>query len=129
MERIVKKQKSDVDIEDLHLLEHKFSPVEARRVIELLERHYEQTKRDLPWRRLEGPNRAYGVWVSEVMLQQTQVATVIPFFERFMAKFPTLQDLARADNDSLLEIWSGLGFYRRACEGVLRVLFFFFCGV
>ncbi len=67
--------------------------------------------RDLPWRRTRDP---YPVWVSEIMLQQTQVATVIPYYERFLARFPTLPDLAAAPLDDVLEVWAGLGYYARA---------------
>ncbi len=67
-------------------------------------------RKDLPWQQ----NRsAYKVWVSEIMLQQTQVATVIPYFERFMASFPTLETLAQASIDNVLEHWAGLGYYAR----------------
>jgi A/G-specific adenine glycosylase len=69
-------------------------------------------KRDLPWRRNQ--DDAYAVWVSEIMLQQTQVATVIPYYERWMARFPTLQSLASAPLEDVLSIWSGLGYYARA---------------
>ncbi len=68
-------------------------------------------RKDLPWQR---PRSPYRVWVSEIMLQQTQVATVIPYFERFMARFPDLEALARADLDAVLHLWSGLGYYTRA---------------
>lgn len=67
--------------------------------------------RDLPWRRTREP---YRIWISEVMLQQTQVATVIPYFERFLAEFPTISDLAAADEQRVLRLWEGLGYYRRA---------------
>ena len=67
--------------------------------------------RALPWR---GTGDPYAVWVSEVMLQQTQVATVIPFYQRFMAAFPTISHLAQAPLEQVLELWSGLGYYRRA---------------
>ena len=67
--------------------------------------------RVLPWR---GASDPYAVWVSEIMLQQTQIATVIPFYQRFIKVFPTVQDLARAPLERVLEIWSGLGYYRRA---------------
>ncbi|MGB1706711.1 MAG: A/G-specific adenine glycosylase, partial [Rubripirellula sp.] len=67
--------------------------------------------RDLPWRRQPTP---YRVWVSEVMLQQTQVATVLPYYDRFMGSFPTVSDLAAADEQVLLSHWEGLGYYRRA---------------
>ena len=66
---------------------------------------------DLPWQRDTSP---YRVWVSEIMLQQTQVATVIPYFERFLAAFPTVQDLAVAPQDHVLHLWAGLGYYARA---------------
>jgi len=65
---------------------------------------------ELPWQQDTTP---YRVWVSEIMLQQTQVATVIPYYERFMTRFPTLRSLAEADIDAVLEHWSGLGYYAR----------------
>ncbi|HET6587843.1 MAG TPA: A/G-specific adenine glycosylase [Oleiagrimonas sp.] len=68
-------------------------------------------RHDLPW---QEPRTAYRVWLSEIMLQQTQVATVIPYFRRFMEALPTLSDLAAADEDQVLALWSGLGYYRRA---------------
>jgi A/G-specific adenine glycosylase len=74
-------------------------------------RWFDKHRRDLPWRRDRDP---YRIWVSEVMLQQTQVATVVPFFERFLAKFPTVPDLAAADLQEVLRLWEGLGYYRRA---------------
>ena len=72
---------------------------------------YDLSARDLPWRRTRDP---YAVWVSEVMLQQTRVDTVIPYYERFMARFPTPERLAAAPEDDVLGMWSGLGYYRRA---------------
>ena len=72
---------------------------------------YEANKRDLPWRKTKDP---YKIWVSEVMLQQTQVATVIPYFERFMKDYPTVYDLAAADEQAVLKMWEGLGYYSRA---------------
>jgi A/G-specific adenine glycosylase len=68
-------------------------------------------RRDLPWRRDRDP---YRVWVSEVMLQQTQVSAVVGYFERFVSRFPTLADLAAADEQEVLRLWEGLGYYRRA---------------
>jgi A/G-specific adenine glycosylase len=68
-------------------------------------------RHDLPW---QHPRDAYRVWLSEIMLQQTQVATVIPYFQRFVTQLPTLRDLAAADEDTVLALWSGLGYYRRA---------------
>lgn len=67
--------------------------------------------RDLPWRRSDDP---YAIWVSEVMLQQTRVDTVVPYFRRWMERFPTVEVLADADLDEVLKAWEGLGYYRRA---------------
>ncbi len=72
---------------------------------------YDKNKRDLPWRRTQDP---YAIWVSEIMLQQTQVATVLPYYAKFLKKFPTLQSLAGATEEEVLSLWSGLGYYRRA---------------
>lgn len=72
---------------------------------------YKKHRRDLPWRRTQDP---YRIWVSEIMLQQTQVSTVIPYYENFLKKFPTLQKLARAPEEAVLAQWAGLGYYRRA---------------
>src|SRR5262245_55914802 len=77
----------------------------------LLSAWFLKNARDLPWRRTPAP---YRVWVSEIMLQQTQVATVVPYFERFMARFPDVHALAAASEDDVLALWSGLGYYRRA---------------
>jgi A/G-specific adenine glycosylase len=72
---------------------------------------YRRNRRDLPWRR---DRDAYRVWVSEVMLQQTTVKTVLPYYESFLARFPTLPELAMAREDDVLAAWSGLGYYHRA---------------
>ncbi|MFD1850479.1 A/G-specific adenine glycosylase [Oceanobacillus bengalensis] len=72
---------------------------------------YYENKRDLPWRRSHDP---YKVWVSEIMLQQTKVDTVIPYFHRFMERFPTVYDLAKAEEQDVLKAWEGLGYYSRA---------------
>lgn len=72
---------------------------------------FQAEKRDLPWRKNQDP---YQVWVSEITLQQTKVDTVIPYYQNFMAKFPTLQDLADADEQTVLKAWEGLGYYSRA---------------
>ncbi|MBA2656111.1 MAG: A/G-specific adenine glycosylase [Tatlockia sp.] len=77
----------------------------------LLEWFKKNGRRDLPW---QHPRSAYRVWISEIMLQQTQVKTVIPYFLEFMLKFPELQQLAEASEDSVLAKWSGLGYYSRA---------------
>ena len=68
-------------------------------------------RHDLPWQNTRDP---YAIWVSEIMLQQTQVTAVIPFYQRFMARFPDLASLAAAEQDSVLQHWSGLGYYARA---------------
>ena len=72
---------------------------------------YRERARDLPWRRTSDP---YAIWVSEIMLQQTRVETVIPYYERFIARWPGVAQLAAAELDDVLEAWSGLGYYRRA---------------
>lgn len=72
---------------------------------------FEEQKRDLPWRKNRDP---YSIWVSEVMLQQTQVATVVPYFQRFLKAFPNVTSLANASEERLMSFWQGLGYYRRA---------------
>jgi A/G-specific adenine glycosylase len=73
--------------------------------------HYRRDRRDLPWRRTRDP---YAIWVSEIMLQQTRVQTVIPYWERWMQRFPTVRALADAPLDDVLAAWAGLGYYSRA---------------
>lgn len=73
---------------------------------------YAKHKRDLPWRR--EANDPYRVWISEILLQQTQVATVTPYYERFLARFPNVQALANANLDDVLKAWEGAGYYARA---------------
>jgi len=72
---------------------------------------YTTEQRDLPWRKTKDP---YAIWVSEVMLQQTQVKTVIPYYERFLKRFPSVEQLGTSSLDDVLTIWSGLGYYSRA---------------
>ncbi|HEX6199573.1 MAG TPA: A/G-specific adenine glycosylase, partial [Thermoanaerobaculia bacterium] len=72
---------------------------------------YDRHRRDLPWRRDRDP---YRVWVSEIMLQQTRVETVLPYYERFLERFPDVGALAAAPLEDVLALWSGLGYYRRA---------------
>ncbi len=72
---------------------------------------YERSRRDLPWRRSRDP---YAIWVSEIMLQQTRVAVVVERYQAFLARFPTVAALARASEQDVLALWSGLGYYRRA---------------
>jgi A/G-specific adenine glycosylase len=83
----------------------------VRAIAQAVVAHYQTVRRDLPWRRTRDP---YAIWVSEVMLQQTRVATVIPYWERWMAKFPTVTALAAAPLDDVLALWAGLGYYARA---------------
>jgi A/G-specific adenine glycosylase len=77
----------------------------------LLAAWYDQHQRDLPWRRTRDP---YAIWLSEIMLQQTRVTAVIPYYERFLARFPDYQTLAAAPEPDLLAAWAGLGYYSRA---------------
>lgn len=72
---------------------------------------FSETARDLPWRRFDDP---YAIWIAETMLQQTQVQTVIPYFERFMNRFSTIDKLAAASVEEVMMVWEGLGYYRRA---------------
>jgi A/G-specific adenine glycosylase len=71
---------------------------------------FDHEKRDLPWRRERDP---YRIWVSEIMLQQTRVDTVIPYYENFMSQFPSLDEFANADEEKILKAWEGLGYYSR----------------
>ncbi len=72
---------------------------------------YSREKRDLPWRKTTNP---YYIWISEIMLQQTRVDTVIPYYERFIQKFPTVEHLAQSEEQDVLKLWEGLGYYSRA---------------
>ena len=74
-------------------------------------RWYSLNKRDLPWRATHDP---YKIWISEIMLQQTQVTTAIPYFKKFIQEIPTVKSLAKATPDQVLKLWSGLGYYARA---------------
>ena len=80
----------------------------SKKVLNWFDKH---GRKNLPWQKDRSP---YKIWISEIMLQQTQVATVIPYFERFIAQFPTLKSLAKAELDEVLSLWSGLGYYARA---------------
>ena len=77
---------------------------------------FDQNKRDLPWRHERNP---YRVWVSEIMLQQTQVKTVIPYFQNWMKKYPTLKSLKDAEYDDVIKMWEGLGYYSR-CKNMYK---------
>jgi A/G-specific adenine glycosylase len=85
--------------------------VNPPRIAELLLEWYREGHRDLPWRRQRDP---YPIWLSEVMLQQTRAQTVIPYYERFLERFPTVEALAAAAEPDVLAAWSGLGYYDRA---------------
>ncbi|GAB2282369.1 hypothetical protein Dimus_016915 [Dionaea muscipula] len=134
------KARGEVDIEDLVV----FKREEIGEIRASLLEWYDQNRRDLPWRRLgsdgkeqgrgelkgdededeDEERRAYGVWVSEVMLQQTRVATVIDYYNRWMKKWPSLQQLSLASLEEVNEIWAGLGYYRRArylLEGAKKI--------
>ena len=90
---------------------------------------YDRERRDLPWRYAPGEAAdPYRVWLSEIMLQQTTVKTVIPYFEKFVAIWPTVADLAAADEEEVLQAWAGLGYYSRArnlhaCAGQVMATF------
>lgn len=83
----------------------------ARRLRKRLLAHYGRARRDLPWRRSRDP---YAIWISEIMLQQTRVESVIPYYKRWMARFPDVVALAAAEVDDVLHAWEGLGYYSRA---------------
>jgi len=98
----VKRQSADLDAGLIRRLQ---------RTVPALHRWYGEHRRDLPWRRTSEP---YAVWISEVMLQQTQVATALPYYQRWMEALPDVATLAAADPDEVLRLWEGLGYYRRA---------------
>ena len=85
-------------------------------------------QRDLPWRKINDP---YAIWISEIMLQQTQVAVVIPYYLKWMQRFPTIQALAEAESDEVIKMWEGLGYYSRArnLHAGARYLIEFFGGI
>ncbi len=84
---------------------------DPNRLRELLLEHYDAHRRDLPWRESREP---YRVWVSEIMLQQTRVETAVPYYRRWMERFPTIEALADGDEEAVLKAWEGLGYYSRA---------------
>lgn len=88
-----------------------FTPSRARVLREALLEWFHANKRELPWRLSRDP---YRVWISEIMLQQTRVAAVVPYYERFLKTFPDIHVLAKASEADVLAVWSGLGYYRRA---------------
>lgn len=85
--------------------------MEIRQLHRKLLKWYDAEKRDLPWRASSDP---YRIWISEIMLQQTRVEAVLPYFQRFTSNFPDVASLAAADPDSVLNLWAGLGYYSRA---------------
>ena len=99
----------------LQILEEKDRSLEQRERLRAVEKPllawYASRARKLPWR--EDP-KPYRVWISEIMLQQTRVEAVKPYFERFMESFPEIRDLAQAEDDRLMKLWEGLGYYSRA---------------
>jgi A/G-specific adenine glycosylase len=102
------------DIRGLNLLRFTFMSAKSQgrdSFSSRLVRWFARAARDLPWRRTRD---LYAIWISEVMLQQTQVATVIPYYERFLSRFPNVASLAAADEHEVLRLWEGLGYYRRA---------------
>ncbi len=82
-----------------------------KKIVKPLLNWYYENKRDLPWRKTNNP---YYIWISEIMLQQTRVETVIPYYQRFISTLPTYEDLAKVDEEKLLKLWEGLGYYSRA---------------
>lgn len=93
-----------------------------KKLVHPLLKWFEQNKRDLPWRKTSDP---YKIWISEIMLQQTQVEQVIPYYIRFLKKFPNVKELAQSKLDDILKVWEGLGYYRRARyihEGALAIV-------
>jgi len=86
-------------------------PGDATEISQRLLAWYERCRRDLPWRRTQDP---YAIWVAEIILQQTRVETASSYYERFLARFPTLESLAAAQLDDVLKAWEGLGYYARA---------------
>jgi A/G-specific adenine glycosylase len=100
-----------MNIQEDHPLDGGLTPERIRTVREALIRWYGEAHRPLPWRETDDP---YRIWVSEVMLQQTQVKTVLPYYERFIRRFPDVSALGAADLREVLKAWEGLGYYARA---------------
>ncbi len=101
--------------EQLQVLESVENPLEPKERILKIQKPllywYEKSARDLPWRNIPNP---YGIWISEIMLQQTRVEAVKPYYERFLKELPTVSDLAEVEETKLLKLWEGLGYYSRA---------------
>ena len=107
--------------DDLQILEREDEPLSRKERLQAVEKPllswYHSRARILPWR--EDP-KPYKVWISEIMLQQTRVEAVKPYFERFMAAFPDVASLAEAQDDHLMKMWEGLGYYNRV-QPVLKI--------
>lgn len=82
-----------------------------KKMPELIVKWYQENKRELPWRKEKNP---YDIWISEIMLQQTRIEAVMGYYERFLKSLPTVKDLAESDEEKLLKLWEGLGYYNRA---------------
>ena len=85
--------------------------MELKQIVEPLIKWYGQEGRKLPWREVKNP---YHIWISEIMLQQTKIEAVKKYYDRFIQELPTIQDLAKVEEDKLLKLWEGLGYYNRA---------------
>ncbi|KFM60054.1 A/G-specific adenine DNA glycosylase, partial [Stegodyphus mimosarum] len=115
------KKKSGVDTENKHIIckKHYVTNADIKKIREGLLKWYDKNQRVLPWRdiakdEVDNNIRGYAVMVSEVMLQQTQVATVISYFNKWIKKWPTISSLAAAELEEVNQQWAGLGYYSRA---------------
>ncbi len=106
-----KKARNELDTADNDWDQVVSRPADIRKFQSAALKWYDRNGRKLPWRSTADP---YRIWLSEIMLQQTTVAAVVPYFERFLAAFPSVNDLAAADVDRVLRLWEGLGYYSRA---------------
>ena len=97
-----KYKRNNVKMQDLELMKKMQEPIL---------KWYQDNKRDLTWRKEKNP---YFIWISEIMLQQTRIEAVMGYYDRFLKTLPTIQDLAQADEEKLLKLWEGLGYYNRA---------------
>src|SRR3954454_12588148 len=107
----IRRHRSLGDMKDRNPGTEKHSSAWRRSLSKKLLVWFQQHACDLPWRQTRD---LYAIWISEIMLQQTQVATVVPYFQRFLARFPDVTALAAADEHEVLKLWEGLGYYRRA---------------
>ncbi|ORX52590.1 DNA glycosylase [Piromyces finnis] len=121
LNRLVEKAKDKIKNKNIHFKAyHEFEEEEIIEIRKSILEWYDENRRILPWRiheiseKNKNSQRAYEVWVSEVMLQQTQVATVVSYYKNWMSKWPTVFDLAKADIEDVNKVWAGLGYYARA---------------